>query len=285
MSNNDDYHWWREALEGRVGPIHENEPQCGYYRVRDTPVAIWRDGGELLAVSGIIPDDPFEVWVRAAKHPVSYNDYLRASQSGEWPDHVQIEFTGSNFAPEDEAIRDELDAVQKAFIKWFTEIQGITTQEQADKAATFAARFADIETRCEKAHNDEKKPHLEAGRVVDRKWKPLITKANGEKANVKDAIGAFLRAEEAKRIEAAAKAPEAVVAAPVKAGGMSARTVSLRTVETVEITDIKAAALHIASLENPPAEFVEVVEKIASRLLKAGANVNGAKLNTERKAA
>jgi hypothetical protein len=285
MSNNDDYHWWREALEGRVGPIHENEPQCGYYRVRDTPVAIWRDGGELLAVSGIIPDDPFEVWVRAAKHPVSYNDYLRASQSGEWPDHVQIEFTGSNFAPEDEAIRDELDAVQKAFIKWFTEIQGITTQEQADKAATFAARFADIETRCEKAHNDEKKPHLEAGRVVDRKWKPLIARAHGEKANVKDAIGAFLRAEEAKRIEAAAKAQEAVVAAPVKAGGMSARTVSLRTVETVEITDIKAAALHIASLENPPTEFVEVVEKIASRLLKAGANVDGAKLNTERKAA
>jgi hypothetical protein len=285
MSNNDDYHWWREALEGRVGPIHENEPQCGYYRVRDTPVAIWRDGGELLAISGIIPDDPCEVWVRAAKHPVSYNDYLRASQSGEWPEYVQVEFTGSNFAPEDEAIRDELDAVKRSFFGWFTEIKSITTQEQVDKAATFAERFSTLQKRGELAHKNEKAPHLEAGRAVDAKWKSLIAQADAEKANVKDAIGAFLRAEEAKRIEAAAKAPEAVVAAPVKAGGMSARTVSLRTVETVEITDIKAAALHIASLENPPAEFVEVVEKIASRLLKAGANVNGAKLNTERKAA
>jgi hypothetical protein len=280
------YTWWREALEGRVGPIHENEPQCGYYRIRDTPVAIWRDEkGGLLAISGDIADDPYELWVHAAKHPVSYEHYLRASQSGEWPEHVHIEFTGSNFAPEDEAIRDELDAVQKAFIAWVVDIKSITTQEQADKAATFAARFADIEKRAEKAHKSEKEPHLEAGRVVDRKWKTLIAKANVEKANVKDAIGAFLKAEETKRIEAAAKAPEAVVAAPVKAGGMSARTVSLRTVETVEITDIKAAALHIASLENVPSEFVEVVEKIASRLLKAGANVPGAKLNTQRKAA
>lgn len=30
----DYYAWWRSAIAGQNPSIHENEPQCGYYRKR-----------------------------------------------------------------------------------------------------------------------------------------------------------------------------------------------------------------------------------------------------------
>ena len=45
----DDFAWWRQALAGATLPIHENEPQPGYYRVRESKagaflaVAMWRE--------------------------------------------------------------------------------------------------------------------------------------------------------------------------------------------------------------------------------------------------
>ena len=32
MSN---LNWWRNAISGSIGLIHENDPQPGYYRMRD----------------------------------------------------------------------------------------------------------------------------------------------------------------------------------------------------------------------------------------------------------
>ena len=43
--------YWRNALTGKFGAVHENDPQSGYYRMRRgkggpwMPAAIWIDDG------------------------------------------------------------------------------------------------------------------------------------------------------------------------------------------------------------------------------------------------
>ena len=53
MSNNRSlttHTYWQNALSGNFGAVHENDPQCGYYRMRKgrggpwVPVAIWLEG-------------------------------------------------------------------------------------------------------------------------------------------------------------------------------------------------------------------------------------------------
>ena len=283
---NPDYQWWHDALNGIVGPIHENEPQCGFYRYKNDAIGIWKDGDQLLASRNDAMVDSFMIWTYAAKHPVSEEQFRHFERHGRWPDQIDDLMIGHNDAPDHELIADEIELRRKLFADYLEEIGGsIATQTHADKAASYAAAFAELEKRATEKHKVEKAPHLEAGRKVDDLWKPIIGDAGEAKKAVKKATEAYLIAEEAKRKAEAAKAPEVVIAAPVKAGGMSARTVALRTVERVEITDIKAAAAHIAALPNVPSEFVEIVEKIALRLMKAGAEVSGAKLIKERKAA
>ena len=51
------YIYYQSALKGVFGPVHENDPQCGYYRMRRgrggpwVPVAIWKERPGSLAPS------------------------------------------------------------------------------------------------------------------------------------------------------------------------------------------------------------------------------------------
>lgn len=85
--------WWRAALAGDVGPIHEGAPQPGFYRrrlVRGGPwvgVAIWLaqeidpETGELVADERLVatvdgaPADPIAVWTYCAKNPIPEAEY------------------------------------------------------------------------------------------------------------------------------------------------------------------------------------------------------------------
>ena len=64
----DEFAWWRHALAGTIGPIHENEPQPGYYRVRESKagpflaVALWREKGEMRALKQGRPADAGALW-------------------------------------------------------------------------------------------------------------------------------------------------------------------------------------------------------------------------------
>ena len=53
----DKYAYWRNALAGNFGPVHDSDPQAGFYRARnkkagkDDPIAIWfNDAGDLGAL-------------------------------------------------------------------------------------------------------------------------------------------------------------------------------------------------------------------------------------------
>ena len=95
--------WWEAAIRGEDPPIHENEPQQGYYAVRKfrygewpqspfVPARIWWESdidpgtGELLSderlrgeVDGA-PINPWSKWTWLARRPISESEWrwLRA---------------------------------------------------------------------------------------------------------------------------------------------------------------------------------------------------------------
>lgn len=93
----DDLVYWKNGLLGILGPIHENDPQCGWYRTRpkkgyaSLPVRIWRESKEapLRALKAGRAIDPFEIWTWCCMNPVSEAAYNEALESGDpWPDGV-----------------------------------------------------------------------------------------------------------------------------------------------------------------------------------------------------
>ncbi|MEI6572487.1 MAG: hypothetical protein WCO61_02965 [Alphaproteobacteria bacterium] len=101
------YPWWRQALLGKFGPVHENDPQCGYYRMRQgrggpwLPVAIWRevageseitgisDSGKLVCLVDGKERDAYEIWTWVCRYPVPYETYVAVAEQGQaWPEDL-----------------------------------------------------------------------------------------------------------------------------------------------------------------------------------------------------
>lgn len=90
----------------------------------------------------------------------------------------------------------------------------IETQGQADALGKLAAQIRDIAKDADKARAAEKKPHDDAGKAVQVKWKPIIDKANLAAETAKAPITRWLRrVEEKQRVEATRKRQEADQAA------------------------------------------------------------------------
>jgi len=92
----DTFAYWRNALVGSFGAIHENDPQPGYYRTRPgrdgraLPVAIWREtDGRIAAIRDGRPVDPSAIWTWCCLNPVAYETYVAVAERGEaWPEDV-----------------------------------------------------------------------------------------------------------------------------------------------------------------------------------------------------
>lgn len=94
-----DLTYWRSTLQGKSLPIHENDPQEGWYRTRprkgyrSLPVRIWRDegSGEFLALRDVRRVDPYEVWTWVCMNPVSVEAYEAVIEKGAaWPDEIGL---------------------------------------------------------------------------------------------------------------------------------------------------------------------------------------------------
>jgi hypothetical protein len=210
--------WWRAALAGNFGPIHDGDPQVGYYRVRRKdspwePVAIFFPEGsrELVAYRGGSEVRPEDIWTWCCRNPIEYEAYEKA-RNGEGFDDEPPAPIGDNSGDTDpfDAIKIELagEAEQVAdFLK--TEV---STQAAADRLGIWSKRLTDIAKRADTQRVVEKEPHLAASRAVDDKWRDIIAGAKDWAAKAKKATESFLiakkRAEEARAREEAAKAAE-----------------------------------------------------------------------------
>lgn len=211
---------WQKNLAGEKPEIHENEPQCGFYKMRYPkdgpwlPVAIFMHAEKgMICRVGPQERDPVSVWTWCAKHPVSKDDAKVAFETGRWPGDVDI---GHNSGGVDLVLEIE-DACAQA-LDWLAK-NGIKTKVDADMAANYRATLLALKKRAEETHAKEKAPHLQAGRDVDKKYKPLIDATDKAGATLRIELGKYLAAEEAKaraEAEAARKAEEARVRAEME---------------------------------------------------------------------
>lgn len=301
----DKYSYWRDALAGNFGPVHDGDPQAGFYRARnkkagkDDPIAIWfNDAGEPLATRWDVQVVPDDVWTHACKKPITEEVYRGVIESGHWPDDIDV-VAGSNNPPEGAA---EADEIQSAIDAALAELaKPAETQTDCDRLANHRDRLAKLYKAQEQERKDKKQPHLDAGKAVDDAYKPILSKIEDAGGKIKRAITAWLLKEEARRkAEALAQmksdeeARKAAVAAnepppepmPIPEverpkAGTAGRATALRTYKSAVITDYAAALNHFG--DTP--EVKEAVQALANRAARAGVPVPGCEIKEERSAA
>ncbi len=253
MSSNiatDTLTYWRNALEGKFGPVHENDPQPGWYRTRGSrerraaAVEIFVDvDGSLRAVRDGVPVDPCAVWTWVCMNPVPHEDYLAVVERGEaWPDEVPLVQWGHNAMSADpaELLEAEIALLWSEASVWLAEIGDAASKVQADRCANFADRFSALEKMAEDGRALEKRPVLEEGRAIDARWKPVVSAACDAKRAMKKALEPWLIAETEKRERASGfgDVPDSVRA------GSSGRRISLRRSRRVHVSDRNAFIAH-----------------------------------------
>jgi hypothetical protein len=212
----DRWAWWQNALRGEFGPIHESDPQQGYYRVRRKgepwePVAIFypEDSDTLVAYRGGSEVRPDDIWTWACRNPISYEAYEKARNGGGFDDEpAAAPGIGDNSGEADpfDALKIELAGESEQVADF---LKGeVKTQAAADRLGIWAKRLTDIAKRADNQRVVEKEPHLAASRAVDDKWRDIIAEAKDWAAKAKKATEAFLIAkkrEEEARARAAAE--------------------------------------------------------------------------------
>lgn len=215
MSQENPWAWWQAALEGNIGPMHEGQPEQGYYRTRFKggqwePVAIWFENDQWNAMRGERMVDAADAWNFCRTHPVTYEAYQKAIEGAGWDDEPPAPAIGHNL-PSDpfEALTLEYQSEKEqaeAFMK-----TPITTQDQADKAAIWSKRLATIAKKATDLHKVEKQPSLDEGRRVDDKWRGLKEEPAEVSKRLKRHMDAYLHEQariERERQEAARREEE-----------------------------------------------------------------------------
>lgn len=223
---------------------------------------------------------------------------------------------GGNQPPAFDAHKANLDDLREEAKAWL-DGKAITSPEEAEGLNTLLDIARKATKAADDARADEKKPHLDASKAVDTKWKPIITAGelivecckkaltpwNIAEANRKAAEAARARAEAEAEAEAMreaaraasgslsdaeqlAQAEDAAKAAEriAKKAEKSASTgLGLRTVPRAEITDFKAAARFYWEPEHH--RFEALVLEFAQRDARAGKrDIPGVTIHFDRKA-
>jgi hypothetical protein len=199
---------------------------------------------------------------------------------------------GHNMPPPDVAFSLEIDGL---FSLLSDTLAGgeVGNDEQEAAIAAILDDFRKAGTDAEKARKAEKEPHLEAGRQVDAKWKPIADKATRGAAACKEALTPYRTAKQRAKDEAAAKAREEAEARQkaaqdalrqsddleakfaaeqeieqaqklvAVANRIDRSATGLRTYWEAEITDRKQALLHYIARQ--PDEFAALIQTLADR--------------------
>lgn len=290
----DAYEWWRNALAGNFGPVHDGDPQPGFYRKRKfkagpwVPVAIWFNDAEgmMLATADGAFTEADDVWSWVCKNPVSHEDFMTAVAGGGWPDDIPPERPahgiGHNNPPSGAAA--SLAKIEETERDALKEIAGgIKDQAQSDRAANWGDRLRKLGQEAETSRKAEKKPHDDAGKEVQARWVPVVDRATVAAGKVRSALTAYLNEQDRKAQEQALQtgAPVALPTPSKVKAGTGARSTALRTIYSGEITDYEKALAHFAN----HAEIRAVVQKLANAAARSQINVPGVEIKERKEAA
>ena len=186
-----------------------------------------------------------------------------------------------------EVLADMLADLSEEAETWLAGVCAIDDQNTANQAGHFAERFGSLEKEAEEARTVEKRPVLEQGRMIDGKWKPIVTGATDGKKRMKRAVEPFLIAE---RLRIEAEAQEAgILSSTLSAprAGLYGRKVGLRAAYVMQVND---EAQLIDAFRNDPRLWRDndvraVIKRLAEADLQAGREVAGAELVQELTAA
>jgi hypothetical protein len=313
-----DLTFWRQALkQGSYAglPLHENEPQCGYYRVRNRnggwgEVAIYikkdennpDDPGEMVAIHDGVFVDPDRIWTWCLHYPpITYELYWHIENGGQWPDHLPP-LIGSNSGediPPEALLKDVLEERAHQLAVWLKQIGGSPRDEhEKGMLGNFQRFFTERERKAEDARKAEKRPFLEGGRAVDEKWNPVsgLAKANKDRCEkiarevLKREREAAALADAARRQEAAKAGEDSAVlppAAPPRLVTDSGRSIGLRTFRRVEITDAAALIFHYGNDRRfvEHADVLAVLRRLAKEDIEKNLKVPGAEMRDDERAA
>jgi len=200
----DVWQFWRDALAGKQPEINANEPQCGFFKKRDGKGGKWlpvmirfdNDGVLRCRVGDDSAADPHDVWTWVAGNPVSKEDAKVAFETGSFPGEVAT--IGDNSG--DLSLAEQIKEFASQALGWFRK-HGVTDKKSSDMAANYRAELLRLAKSADGEREAEKRPHLEASRAVDAKFKPIIEEANSAANEIRDGLTKWMRAEEA-RLEA-----------------------------------------------------------------------------------
>jgi hypothetical protein len=254
-----DYAWWNGALDGYFGPVHEGQPQCGYYRTKRADgygpaVAIWRDGDKFVALEAVSMRDldPAEIWTWVCRNPITHDQWLAYCEEARWPEAVSTPQIGHNLPPADrvEATFQALMDQYNAF--WHGKGQTIASQEDADKLANFIAKFARLGKKADAEYEVEFRPHQDALDGIRHRWFPLIDK-----------------------IAEQVKMSKLFLAPWIKAHGAvgTGKKVTLRKRKVYIISDLRLVAEHFAFKND--ADLRKVCQTLVNKARKSGEVVPG----------
>lgn len=300
---------YQNNLAGKAVAIHDGHPQTGYYKMRNgkggpwVPVAIWEHEGVMVAVvgtgepNGRAKRDPDDIWTYCAGNPVSKADAKYAFEHGKWQgDAPTIGDNSREYPKTYEGISAEFEdyaELVRQFLADVVKAGGIKDKVRADQASNMADAIGSVKggiaKRADELREEMVRPHLEAQREINGRFKPLIEEAKNLDSQLRRAAGAWAKAEQDRlqkiadenarfareaAEKAARKAPSAgpvivpeIVAEPVKVqvGGERGAKRSLKTRRVARVTDYAAALAHFADTD----EVRMAVEKLAQRAVDA----------------
>lgn len=227
---------------------------------------------------------------------------------------------GHNGAPALDAFSMALDDVYVE-AKNFLDGAPVENKAQADAIGVILSTARRLRRDADSARAEEKRPHDEAGKAVQVKWRPLLERADNIIAAAQKPLAAFLEAEDRRQQEAAAAARaeamrqqrEAAEAARQAEGNLSAtedakalqkaadaatkaaakaekekpqvagmdRAVGLRTYQIADVTDRRTLLEHV--LRNDPDAITEWLAEYARKALPA--QLPGVTIRIEKRAA
>jgi len=203
----DRWSWWRAALKnpaaiGKTLPVHDGDAQQGYYRTRFKdgpwePVAIFYPEGsdQLVAYRAGREVRADEIWTFCCRYPVTFEAYTAATEGKGWPDDdatvaAQVKAPepgiGDNSGNVDpiDALKDQIEAALKGLVAY----QKIADDKTAAKAQSLRNRLNELSGDADKKRDELKRPHLEAGKAIDKVWMPLVKSAKDGANAVRSAL-------------------------------------------------------------------------------------------------
>lgn len=318
LENDDLYAVWEAKLKGQtdidqslyVQTVFDEDtwenPQPGFWRRKGYPkgspdqaIAIFLDeDANLIATVDARREitDPMDicekVWRFCMEKPITKEIYDSVCDGENWPDDPGL---GHNVADVDDEFDVLKDQIENA-IKVAKSYKDIDDKDTADKAANTRDRLNELKKVTEEQRKERKKPHDDAGKAVQARYKPLIERIEEAAKKVREDLTPYLRkleiAEMEKALEAAKQesqeveveasaTPKAPTEAPkARVGGASGRRTTLRDYKTYTIEDYEKV---LAAVKDDD-DVKDAVLKVARRRAVAGVKIPGLKITVEKRA-